>query len=632
MSTPATPAQLDSPQAILDEINALLESPGAIDEVRAKNVRKAVDTLRGNADTPEPAEDADDDRQPLDAEIDTRLKKLSTRIHKQVERRNRDYKAALDLLDEMEAALKQKALQQAEQAEKRLVSLLATIPGLSEQRWQDIETRRQRALPQLRELESWRHWGTRQAREELIGQIRLLAGSELHPEEIAKTIHAARNQWHAWDKTGDRAGKELWNAFDQACKTAYQPCVAHFARLKAERAENLRKRRALIDTLNERFEATDWKQPDWRQIDRFTRQARRDFYSIGTVDFRHRKPLEKALNEVLEKYEKHLGRERTRSYRSREKLVADIEALRDTENLRDALNQLESLKKQWEITVVESRRLENRLWKRFQAACDNTYQRRDAERKAQSAEHGENLQQKQALIEELAQVAQAGDEEVLGAAAGLARLRERWQAIGRVPPRDEKGVDKRWREVQQQFRKAFNAAESRAASAALDNLARRADLCHQWEQSVLAGSPPDRAAVTAEWEALPALPADMHAAISRRFSQALTRPDEAALAGNLAGKQAACLRLEVILELDSPQECQAERMAYQVERLNAALQKDPDAQDSPADLLLRALSTGAVPAGAAEAIEQRIQACFRHYRNRTQGRFHIAEPTTGADT
>lgn len=617
MSTTANQANLDNHQAILDEINALLESPNAIDEVRAKNVRKAVDTLRGNADTPDLAAEALADRQQLDTEIDTRLKKLSTRIHKQVDRRNHDYKTALDLLDELEAALADKALQKAEQAEKRLVSLLRNIPGLSEQRWQDIENRRQRAIPQLRELESWRHWGTRQAREELIEQIRLLPDAQLHPEKLAKTIHAARNQWHAWDKTGDRAGKELWKAFDQACETAYQPCIAHFARLKAERAENLRQRQAIIATLNERFEATDWKQPDWRQLDKFARHARRHFYSIGNVDFRHRKPLEKALDEVLEKYETHLARERARCYRSREKLVADIEALGGMEPLRDALGQFEGLKKQWEITVVETRRLENKLWKRFQAACDSMYQRRDAERKAQSAEYSENLQQKEALIGELAAAAQASDAELLAAASGLARLRERWQSIGRVPARHDKGMDKRWREVQQQFHKALTAAESRAQAATLDNLARRAALCNQWEQTVLAGTTLPVDSVTAEWEALPALPADMNSAIRQRFSQVLSRPDDATLSGNLASKQAACLRLEVILELESPQEFQAERMAYQVERLNAALQKDPDAQDSPRDLLLRALTTGAVPADAAVAIEQRIQTCFRHYTNRT---------------
>ena len=67
--------------------------------------------------------------------------------------------------------------------------------------------------------------------------------------------------------------------------------------------------------------------------------------------------------------------------------------------------------------------------------------------------------------------------------------------------------------------------------------------------------------------------------MDRRFTQAMSRPDDATLSANLAAKQAACLRLEVLLELESPPECQAERMAYQIERLNACLLYTSDAAD-----------------------------------------------------
>ena len=72
----------------------------------------------------------------------------------------------------------------------------------------------------------------------------------------------------------------------------------------------------------------------------------------------------------------------------------------------------------------------------------------------------------------------------------------------------------------------------------------------------------------------------------------------------------------MILELESPQEHQAARMAYQVERLNASLKKDPGAQDAPEDLLRAALTTGAVPVAAAAAIEQRIGNCLARYKQR----------------
>ena len=628
--------ELANRQAILDEINALLEAPGAIDEARAKHVRKALDTLRNTdnataAGNSEHAADSEPDtidtaaagekehttECELDANIDARLEKLRARIHKQVDRRNRDYEKALRLMDELETTLQNKELQKAERANHSLLSVMGNIPGLSEQRWQDIETRLQRVRPQLRKLESWRHWGTTQARQDLINQVTQLTDAGLQPEALAKRIQQARDQWHAWDKSGDNAGKELWKTFDKACETAYKPCIAHFKKLKQERAENLAQRQAIIDNLNARYTSTDWKQPDWRDIDKFISHVRRDFHKIGNVEFKHRKSVAKALDDALERFEEHLSRERSRSIRVREKLIADIEALAAVDNLRDALEQLEALKKQWTITVTGKREHENRLWKRFQAACDITYQRRDAERKEQDAERDENLRQKQALIEELIRTAAAGDEELLGHASTLARLGDRWEAIGWVPRKQEDTLNRQWREAQKKFSRALKVAESRVRASEFDNLVRRAGLCNQWEQATLAGSTIDAEDVKAEWAALPAISGAPAEAMNRRFEQVLDRPDDTVLSSNLAVKQAACLRLEVLLDLESPGECQAERMAYQVERLNASMKKELNTQDAPEDLLLAALTTGAVPADAADAISHRLEACLARHKGKS---------------
>ncbi len=637
---------LGTRQAVLDEINSLLETSGGIDETRAKKLRKAIDALRNTASEPitgdglsaeaqpgevqpgdvqpadaQPGEVQPADAQPgenseLDAKIDAGLEALRARIHAQVERRNADYEKSLQLTDELETALKGNELQQAERAYHKLMSIMGNIPGLSEQRWQDIDKRLNRVRPQLRKLESWRHWGTTLARKDLIEQVRELTGAGLHPEQLAAQIKQAREQWHTWDKSGDHAGKGLWKEFDRTCEEAYKPCIAHFEKLRQGRKENLRQRNAIIESLNTLHAETDWDQPNWREIDKTISHARRDFYKIGNVDFKHRKSLARALDEVLEKFEEPLSGERERSLKAREKLIADIEALGEVASLRAALDRLDTLKRQWTITVSGKRELENRLWKRFQAACDSIYRRRDAERKEQDAERSENLKQKLALIEELGRIGVAGDGELLANALALSRIRHQWEAIGWIPRKHESSLESSWRAAQKQFTSMLKAAESRARDSELDNLAQRAALCHQWEQATLTGSTLDMESVNAEWNALPALSGVNAGIMDQRFDQALARPDEATLSDNLEAKRNACLRLEVLLELESPEDCQAERMAYQIERLNASLKKELDAQDSPEDLLRTLLTTGAVPADASGAIEQRIGTCLARYKGK----------------
>jgi len=493
---------------------------------------------------------------------------------------------------------------------------MGNIPGLSEQRWREIEKRLNRVRPQLRKLESWRHWGTTQVRQNLISQVTQLQDAGLQPEKLAKRIQQARDQWHDWDNSGDHASKDLWKEFDQACEQAYKPCIAYFKKLKQGRTENLRQRRAVIDDLNARYASIDWNQPDWREIDKYVNHARRNFYKIGNVDFKHRKSVARAMDEVLENFEQYLSRERARSVQAREKLIADIEALGEVANLRDALDQLEVLKKHWTITVATKRAHENRLWKRFQAACDSIYHRRDAERKEQFAERDENLKQKQALIEELSRIAAADDDELLANASALARIRSQWEEIGWVPRKQENSLENQWRNAQKQFADALKAVKSRAQASELDNIAKLAALCDQLEQAILAGDAIDTDAVGAKWDALPTPSAANTKAIHQRYERALSRADDATLLSNLAAKQEACLKLEVLLELESPDECQAVRMAYQIERLSSSMNKDPGAQVSPRDLLLAVLTTGAVPADAAGTIQQRINDCLKHYKCR----------------
>ena len=603
-------------QGILDEIRAIVEDSGEVDEARAKKVRKAADALRSTGGTPDAGETPCEADRQLDASINAGLEKLRARIHRQVERRKRNLQRALDLMEELETTLRDNELQKAERANNRLLSLMGNIPDRPEQRWREIEKRLHHVHPQLHKLESWRHWGTTQAREELIRQVTLLKDADIPPEKLAKQIQKARDQWHTWDKSGDHAGKELWKTFDRTCEEAYKPCAKYFEKLKKQRRENLDKRRAIINRLNERYAATDWKQPDWREIDKFVGHARRDFYKTGNVDFKHRKSVARSLDEAIKQFEEYLSRERARSVKARERLIADIEALAEVENLRSALDQLEALRRQWKITVVGKREHENRLWKRFQAACDLTYQRRDAERREQTAERNENLRQKQALIDELAGISKAEDEELLANASALARVSTRWEEIGWVPRKQERSLNSRWLDAQQDFRKALKTAQSRTHASELDNLARRAALCHEWEQAVLAGGTVDADAMRAEWDALPPLSDEHASAMDRRFMQALSRPDDATLSGNLADKLTACLRLEVLLDLESPQDCQAERMAYQIERLNASMKKDAGAQDDPEQLLLSALLIGAVPADVAGSIEQRLDSCLARLKSR----------------
>ncbi|MEE9447817.1 MAG: DUF349 domain-containing protein, partial [Arenicellales bacterium] len=274
-------------QTLINDIENLLAETAGVDETKAKAFRKSADALI----------EAHETHPFKQALIDT-LESLRTRIHAQVEKRDADFETVITTLDSAKSALKDEKLKEAEDAIQKSLSIAGTIPGLSNKRRGEIDKRLDKIYPQMRKLNAWRHWGTTQAREGLIDQIKMMHGTRLEANVIVKTLRAAKQQWQDWEQSGDHSEHKLWKEFSAACDKAYEPCREIFKAQKAERKENLNKKRALITEIEERFAATDWKQPNWKELDKWLRQQRSAFYNIGHTEHKHHKTLKTRLDKI----------------------------------------------------------------------------------------------------------------------------------------------------------------------------------------------------------------------------------------------------------------------------------------------------------------------------------------------
>ncbi len=598
-------------QTLIDGLTALLSDKKGIDEAVAKQLRKAADSMTA-AQTIEGSE--------LDASLSETAEKLLTEVrektHKQIERREQDYEKVVTLLDEADKSIKGNELSKAEESVHKLLSILGTIPGLSDQRRLKIDKRLNRIQPQMRKLESWRHWGTSQARQDLIDQVKLLVGSRLHPQELAKTIEDARNQWRDWDKGGDHSKQALWTEFDNACKEAFIPCKAYFDERKKARKGALEQRRAIIETINKRYEDTDWKSPDYKDIDKWLRAQRRDFFKTENVDFKHRKKIISALDEAVGQFETHLSRERTRCFKTRQKLVEDVQALEQLEDNKAAMDQLETLKKGWVVTVIEKRGMEDKLWKQYQKVCDAIYAKRKEARKEQDSQFNQNLKDKNALIEQMSQVVTLDPLVMLNERSQFNQLVDQYKEIGYVPRKHEKPVQNRFNQMRKQFDKALLAGESAKQNEALNQLVAQSILCSQLEAAIQSGKSVD--SITKKWPE-----SDVLSQMQQRYEMALQASagsgfDDKELNASHEAKLELCLKLEVHYDLDSPAEFQQQRMAYQIQRLSASMKKNTAAQDQPEQLIIQMLCLGAVPAEHSAAIQTRMQTCFDKHLQSTQ--------------
>ncbi|MDD9856946.1 MAG: DUF349 domain-containing protein [Gammaproteobacteria bacterium] len=609
--TPAPPAPPGGVESELHrEIRALLECPDGIDESRAKRLRKQRLLCQ--------------DAGGEDSALAALFERLRERVHSQVELREKQFAQVEEHLRQLRASLSNGDLERARQLEKTVMQALDQITRLSKQRRRKVIAELEALQPELHKLSGWRRWGTIQAREKMIREIRDIHKSGATLEEIARRIRQARQEWRDWDQAGEGASRKLQALFEHECTTAYRPCQAHFDEQKRRHRQNSRARDQICLFLEQEFSRIEWRAIDWKKLQQLVRSQTGKWHSVGPAEYKLRKILQRRFDAIMEKFNDPLDRERRRNYKMREKLIADIEQLAQSENTRAALAELQVLKKKWAPTVTSSHRREREIWKRFTDACDKVFAKRDREREDLKRTLRENLAARESLCAEIETRCRSDSQTHLEIGAHLKRWRARWDELGEAPKASAEKINKRYRHAMRRAQRMFDKTALDEQIRRHNLLRQKSLLCARLEAQALAGGcggrgagDPDR--LSDRWKALPPLPGDLEQAIGERYRLACAAIVDAAALQRLRASipahvevlHARLLQLEILVEVDSPAAFSRQRMALQIERLSAALGNREAGQGKPAGQLIEdILVAGAVPEREHAAALERLDRCL----------------------
>lgn len=525
------------------------------------------------------------------------------------------------LIGELESVLEAGELQQAislhDKARDRLEKLAAVAPRQAHRR-----KRLNRTSVPLREMRDWRRYGVGQVRSELIRRMNELIGTDLPPSRLATEIRRLQEEWRSLDRKSGPAGEALWEAFSAAAQEARKPCDEHFEKLAAEHAVNVEAREAFCDDLEGGLAGVNWDQPEWGELERKVRDARSRWRELGGVEPAQWRKLDRRFRDILGRFEERLAPEREHERQRRERLIARLEALADEPDLRKAVAEVKSAQAAWQPTVPGTRKVEQVLWKRFRAASDAIFSRRDAER----ADYERAIEEQDAERIRLCEAAEAllaGEPDSWARArTGCEALRAAWAELPAMPSRRRGTAERRFEAAIAAFDRAEQAAMARAAVEEEQRWAERARFCAELEAQLdvdTTGEACDDAG--RRWEELPPVADErMHAGLEARFSRI-----RRALAGdaaerealktardeNLAGCRRLCLELEILAGIDSPPEFANERLALQVERLPRAMMSGsrgvPERRDDFRSLLQKCYLAGPLPPEAGRETLDRVE-------------------------
>ncbi len=448
---------------------------------------------------------------------------LQRRLAEQDVAQPREQAALKATLDALEQALDDGELQQAISLQQQAQQQLAANIGLTQRQIRDFRQRLNSTTPRLAQLRDWRRWGTNRSRESLIEAVEQLIGSDFPPEELIQQVQQARQHWKTMDKTGVHAPRALWKQFDQACERAYEPVRAWRAEQAAERQKNWQTRVALCEQLEQQVEIVEAQAdtpPDWRAVSRFEQRVRQQWQQAGPVDRRQHKVVERRYLAAMKRLQAKLQPVLDQDLARRRDLIDQAEALAQSTDHERAVDTVKRLQSLWQPQVLASRRQEQVLWKRFRAACDAVFERRQAQQAAQREQHQHRRQRQEQVLTALHSLIERIDQlSDTDAEKQFAALQDEWAALN--PGSAERGHERRFAQASQRF-----ATMQRAS-------ARRSEL-----EAVLQTQPPPEAVDSPEL---------------------------------LAAQQHRCLQLEVLLGLDSPPEFAEVRLQFRVAQLSEAL-------------------------------------------------------------
>ncbi len=592
------------------QLYALLGRQKSLDEHSAKRLRKSWGVL-----SPTLGEDST-----LRPKLEKGFEELRNRIHQQVETRHAEFAKLEQHLESLQKSVAGNDLQASQVLEQQIIRGLNHIPGLSFQRRQQILDVLESLQPKIKQLDSWRNWGTDQAREQMIEEIKQIHEKETDLPTIAKRIQQAREEWKKWDLSCDRGNHRLYTVFDAACTAAYAPCQVHFDHQREQRQEAGQKRVRICERLETAFAQIDWNQPDWKSVQKLVREQTGQWHALRAADYRDRKILAKRFETIIRQFDEPLDRERRINLRFRKDLIKKIETLRTYEDPRKAVSELQPLKKEWRVTVSSKRGIEQEVWKQFTKACDAIYHRDQESKKSLRNQLALQLEQKQTLCAEIESwIAQSSQDPDEGAAC-LRRWKTMWDQLGSVFKRREPEIEKRFRHAMAAARQYLSGLRQARRLALNDHLFQKAAICIQLETAILQGIMPDIPALQSTFEAVPSLDTALQAALESRFHTAVGAVQHdmarqqfmASLDTNYDRINSDLLQLEINAGVESPVIYAKQRMALQIGRLSAALGKTTDHEvlDNQA-LIERIHTTGPVPESQQQDLAQRFQTSYQ---------------------
>ena len=277
-------------------------------------------------------------------------------------------------------------------------------------------------------------------------------------ENIVNAFHELQKLHEQWKEFGPVAKEfreDIWNRFKAATAVINKNYQSHFEELKGQQSENLTKKTALCEKIEEIAAKAEEGIKDsnvWNALTKDIESIQAEWRTIG---FASKKDNQKIYDRFRASCDKFFEKKRefytefkddmNENLQKKLDIIKQAEELKTSTDWKKTSDQLIALQKQWKEIGAVPRKKSEQLWKRFRAACDEFFDAKAKNVKPENDFYG-NLKAKKALIDEILAFT---PEEGQNLAEAMQNFQTRFNEIGFVPFKEKDNIAKAFKEAMQ---------------------------------------------------------------------------------------------------------------------------------------------------------------------------------------
>lgn len=305
-------------------------------------------------------------------------------------------------------------------------------------------------------------------------------------EDVISAFHQLQELHQQYREIGPVAKElreEVWARFKAASTVINKRHQQHFEDLRAKEEENLARKTALCEKVEELGKAENKGAADWEKRSKEIIDIQNEWKTIGfapqkmnvKIFERFRAACDDFFGRKAE-YFKALKVTFSENIEKKKVLVEKAQALADSTDWKATSDKLIALQKEWKTVGMVPKKLGDQLWQEFLGACNKFFEARNAAGAGQRNEEHANLEKKKGIIEQLKALAENAAE---ATKEKVQALTEEYNKVGHVPYKEKDKLYEAYHEVLDRIYKELNISTKRRRlndfKANIKNVAKRGE-------------------------------------------------------------------------------------------------------------------------------------------------------------